>query len=171
MQSLSFDRRALRGLLAGVALAIAGTVSLTAWAQPGGHHGHHGGGGMPMHGRMLERMLDGVDASDAQRSQIRQIAQAAAADMKQQREAGKALREQQLQLFTQPTVDANAVEALRQQQLAQHDQKSRRMTQALVEISRVLTPEQRVKIAERMKARQDMHQRHQRERTEQERRG
>ena len=37
--------------------------------------------------------------------------------------------------------------------MAQHDQVSRRMTQAMVDISRVLTPEQRAKIGERMKER------------------
>jgi Spy/CpxP family protein refolding chaperone len=170
MASTSFDRRALRGLLFGVALAIAGTASLTAWAQPHGPHAGHGDHGGFMHGRGLERMLDAANASEAQRTQIRQIAQAAAADLKSQREAGRALRERQMQLFTQPTIDANAVESLRQQQLAQHDQASKRMTQALLDISRVLTAEQRVKIAERMKARRDMMERHHQERMEQDHR-
>lgn len=172
MASLSFDRRALRGLLFGMAMAIAGTASLTAWAaQPHGHHhGGPGGHGGFLHGRGLERMLDSANASEAQRTQIRQIAQAAASDLKAQREAGRSLRERQMQLFTQPTIDANAVESLRQQQLAHHDQVSKRMTQALLDISRVLTPEQRVKIAERMQARRDMMERHHRERIEQERR-
>ncbi len=168
MASLSFDRRALRGTLLGVAMAIAGTVSLTAFAAPHEHGGPHGGG--MFHGRMIERMLDTAGASDAQRSQIRQIAQAAAADMKSQHEAGRALRERQMALFTAPTVDANAVEQLRQQQLAQHDQASKRMTQAMLDISRVLTPEQRVKIAERMKQRRDLMERQHRERSELDRR-
>lgn len=168
MASLSFDRRALRGTLLGVALAIGSAVSLTALAAPHEHHGPHGGG--MVHGRMIERMLDTAGASDAQRAQIRQIAQSAAADLKGQREAGKALRERQMQLFTAPTVDANAVEQLRQQQLAQHDQASKRMTQAMLDISRVLTPEQRVKIAERMQARRELMQRQHQERSELERR-
>jgi protein CpxP len=52
------------------------------------------------------------------------------------------------QLFTQPTVDARAVETLRQQMLAQHDQASKRMMQAMLDGSRVLTPEQRAKMAD-----------------------
>lgn len=159
----------LRGFLLGSVLAIAATATLSAWAYPqGGHgarHGHHGPsammGGSPRH---LEKMLDGVNASEAQRAQVRQISEAARADMRAQREAGKSLREQQIALFTQPTVDANAVEALRRQMLAQHDQSSQRMTQAMLDISRVLTPEQRVQIAEKMKSRRDLMQRHQRER-------
>jgi Spy/CpxP family protein refolding chaperone len=67
-------------------------------------------------------------------------------------------------LFTQPVVDANAVEALRAQQMQRHDQASRRITQAMIEVSRVLTPDQRKQLAERMKQRHEMMERHQRER-------
>lgn len=166
MTSIASPRRSLQGLALGLVIALAGTASLTAWAQPhDGPAGHRGAPGFMLGGspRHLDRMLEGIGASDTQRTQIRQIADAAAADLKAQREAGKALRERQIALFTQPTVDANAVEALRQQMLAQHDQSSRRMTQAMLDASRVLTPEQRLKLAERMKSRRDLMQRHQRE--------
>jgi protein CpxP len=165
-----FDARRLRTFAFGSVLAVAGTLALTAWAGPDGGHGRHGAhaqhagfmmGGSPRH---LERLLDSVDATEAQRSEVRRIAVAAAADMKAQREAGRALRERQLALFTQPTVDANAVEALRREMLTQHDRSSQRMTQAMVEASRVLTPEQRAQLAERMKSRRDLMHRHQRER-------
>ena len=167
MNSFTLPSRGLRGVILGAAIALAGGASLTAWAVPDG-----GPGGPPAHGpagfgwgaspRQLDRMLDSVKATDAQRSQIKQIAQAAAADLKAQREAGKGLREQQARLFTQPTVDAQAVEALRQQMMAQHDQASRRMSQALVDASRVLTVEQRVQLAERMKSRHERMERHHR---------
>ena len=167
MNLSTLSSRGMRGVLLGVGVALAG-ASLTAWAQPGrghhGNHGHHAGammGGSPRH---IERMLDSVNATEAQRSQVRQIAEAAAADMKDRRAAGRSLREQQMQLFTQPTVDANAVEALRRQMLAEHDQTSQRMTQALLDISRVLTPEQRVQMAEKMKERRELMKRHHRER-------
>jgi periplasmic protein CpxP/Spy len=158
--------------LAGAALlaALLGTVTLSAWAQPhgGGHHGMHaGGGGMSpfmMGGRGLERMLDGVNASAEQRSQIKAIAERAMTDLKAQRETGRGTRDKLMQLFTQPVVDANAAEALRQQAMQQHDQASRRMMQAMVEASRVLTPEQRKQLAERMAQRRDMGERHLRER-------
>jgi Spy/CpxP family protein refolding chaperone len=113
--------------------------------------------GSPEHmGRMVDHMLDGLNATDAQRAQVKQIAQAAAADLKGQREAGRALREKSLQLFSAPTVDAAAAESVRQQMLAQHDTASRRMLQAMLDISRVLTPEQRAKIGEQMKQRSEM---------------
>ncbi|MEO8122609.1 MAG: Spy/CpxP family protein refolding chaperone [Burkholderiales bacterium] len=148
-------------------VALAAGVGVAAWADGrGGGCGGHGmggagmmsGGGPGMMGgsaRMTDRMLDGLDATDAQRTQIRQITQAAAAEMKTQFEAGRALREQGLAIFSAPTIDAAAAESLRQQMLAQHDQMSKRMTETMVAVANVLTPEQRAKFAERMKTRSD----------------
>jgi protein CpxP len=48
--------------------------------------------------------------------------------------------------------------------LAQHDAASKRMLQAMLDVSRVLTPEQRAKLAERMQQRREMMQRHDKER-------
>ncbi len=159
--------RGIRRVALGLLVAVAGTLAVSAWAhgqgpRGGGDMGGHGmfmGRGDHM-GRGLERMLDGVNATDAQRAQIKQIAQAAAADMEAQREASRDLREQGLALFTAPVVDARAVEALRLQRLAQHDQASKRMTQAMLDISAVLTPEQRVQLGERMKQRTQHMQEH-----------
>lgn len=169
-RTLSLASRLTAPRIAGAALLVAvlGTLTLSAWAQPGGHggrHGMHGGGmGMMMSGRGLDRMLDSVNATAEQRTQVKQIAERAMADMKAQRETGRATREQMMNLFTQPTVDANAVEALRQQSMQRHDQASRRMTEAMVEISRVLTAEQRKQLAERATKRHEMMQRHLQER-------
>jgi len=124
---------------------------------PGMRHGMGGGmmfGGSPERmGRMIDHMLDGLNASDAQRTQIKQIVAAAAADLKQQATAGRGLHERGMQIFTAPTVDAAAAEQLRQQMLQQHDQMSRRVSQAMLDVARVLTPEQRAKIGERLKDR------------------
>ncbi len=169
--------RRVHVVVAGMVMTLLAAVAITASAQPAppppapppgmpmdhgpgpGMHGMHGGmhggmhegmmfGGSP---RMIDHMLDGLGASDAQRNQIKQIAAAAGADMKAQRQAGRALRERAMQALTAPTVDTAAVEQVRMQMVQQHDQASRRMTQAMVDIARVLTPEQRAKVAERMK--------------------
>lgn len=163
------NSRLVRRVVLGAALAAAGTVALTAAARPGpggpGGHGMHGGPGMGwFDGRHLERLLDSVDATAEQRTQIKQITQAAMTDLKAQRESGTSLREQGMALFAAPTVDANAVEALRQKMLQQHDQSSRRMSQAMLDVSRVLTPEQRAKLATQLKSRKEMMQRHHQER-------
>lgn len=159
-----------RLLLATLALALAGGVAQTALAAPpdgpppGMGPGHHGGMERGMPGgrqggpemargdmgplRHMARMLDLAKATPEQRSQIHQIMQAARQDLHAQRQAGRQLRDQQAALLTQPTVDTGAVEALRQQLLAQHDKASKRLTQALVDASRVLTAEQRKLVGE-----------------------
>jgi hypothetical protein len=59
------------------------------------HHGGGTGGGMMFGGspermgRMIDHMLDGLNANDAQRTQIKQIAAGAGADLKTQMEAGE----------------------------------------------------------------------------------
>jgi protein CpxP len=166
--------RPWRLMWATLVLAVAGGVAQTAVAAPpegpppgmgpgahGMHPGMHPGMRPGMHrdmhpgtemagggARLLGRMLELAKATPEQRSQIHQIMLSARQDLRAQREAGRQLHDQQHALLTQPSVDAAAVEALRQQMLAQHDQASKRMTQALVEASRVLTPEQRKLIGE-----------------------
>lgn len=162
------------------ALALAASAAYTpAWAQPAGgpgagpgmgqhgmghrgmgHDGRHGGDGM----MMSPRMLDAVKATPEQRAQIRQIMDKARTDMAAQRESRKALRDEAQRVFTQPNVDANAAEALRQKMMAQHDQASKRRMQAMVEASRVLSPEQRRQMADLAKRRGEMMERHRRER-------
>jgi periplasmic protein CpxP/Spy len=150
--------RAMRWMMLSVLVAVTATVTLSAWAQPM-RHGGPGGGGMMFGGspervaRGVDHMLDGLSATDAQRAQVKQIAQAAAADLKTQHEATRALRDKQAQIFAAPTVDAAAAESVRQQLLVKHDDASRRTLQAMLDVSRVLTPEQRAKLAERMKQR------------------
>lgn len=130
-------------------------------AMMGGEHGHHGGG---MDMKWSGRMLDAVKATPDQRAQIQKIMESARTDLQAQREAGKALRGQLMQAMTQPNIDANAVEQVRQKMLAQHDQVSKRRMQAMVDAARVLTPEQRKQLSERMSQRGDMMERHHRER-------
>lgn len=157
-------RRGTKWLAGGLALAVSATLAFSALAHQGGPGGRYGGmmmDGPAMfmgggHGRGIERMLDGVNATEAQRAQIRQIMQQAADDMKAQREQHWSMRERMMEAFTAPTVDAAAAESLRQQMVAQHDERSRRMLQAMLAASQVLTPEQRAQVGERMKQRMQM---------------
>ena len=150
-----------RWMMLSVLVIAAAAVAVSAEAQErpsgmggGGGHGMMMFGGPPEHmGRRIDHMLDGLNATDAQRTQIKQIAMAAAADLRAQREAGKGLRERGMQIFTAPNVDAQAAESVRQQMQTLHDQASRRTLQAMLDVSRVLTPEQRTKLGERMKER------------------
>lgn len=150
-----------RVVLLGTMVVAIGSAAVGVRAQEHGRHfGAHGGPGMLFNGspervaRVVDRWLDGLNATDAQRAQIKPIALAAAADLNVQRTTQRDLRAQGVQLFGAPSVDANAAESLRQQMVAQHDQASRRVLQAMLEVSGVLTPDQRVKVAERFQQRQ-----------------
>ena len=133
------------------ALALGGVA---AQAQPG----HHGGPAMMAPGGLfgghMDHLLDAVNATDAQRSQIEAIFKAARQDLSGQREAGRKLHEQMATLYTATNIDAAAIEAVRVQLSAQHEAASKRLSQASIDAARVLTPEQRAKIAEIIKKRQ-----------------
>ena len=162
--------RALRLLVATAVIALAGGLSQAVLAAPQEGHGGRGGPGMGLFdGRHAEHMLDAVNATPEQRSQVKQILQAAKSDRAAQRDAGRKLHEQSQALFAQPSVDARAVETLRQQMLAQHDLASKRTTQLMLDVSRVLTPEQRKTLSERMAQRRAMMERHRAERDSMER--
>jgi len=140
------SRSVLRTALAILTLTAAGWGTAV-MAQP--HAAMHGGG----HG--MSRLLEQVGATPEQQAQIEQITSAARAEAAGQREAAQALRAQSLQLLAQPTVDAAALEALRQQMVAQHDRNSQRQMQVMLDVSQVLTPEQRQQWAETLQQRQD----------------
>jgi Spy/CpxP family protein refolding chaperone len=109
------------------------------------------GAGLPLGGPMLDRLLDDVKASDAQRDQLHRIADAAQADLKPTADAARADHARMVELFAQPSVDAAAVESLRQKMLARHDQVTRRVNVAMLDAAKVLTPEQRQEMAEHMR--------------------
>ncbi|MFZ4649656.1 MAG: Spy/CpxP family protein refolding chaperone [Rubrivivax sp.] len=180
---MNMKPHSLSRLAAGVAVVLAASLALPAMAQqgpggpggPGGmrggprmhdgggmHHGPHEGGRGGM--GMSPRMLDAIKATPEQRNQIRQIMDAARKDMQGQRQARQALKAEASQIFSQPNVDAAAAEALRQKMLAQHDQMSKRRMQAMVEVAKVLTPEQRRQLADLRKRGNEMRERHRKER-------
>lgn len=141
-----FRLPSLRLATATLLLALAGGFTLGAVAAP---REHHGAGG-PM---AIEQLLAGADVSTDQRAQLKSIMDAARGDLRAEHDAERASRQQMLQLLSAETVDAAAVESLRQDMLARHDTRSRRMTQALLEASAVLSAEQRRQIADKLATR------------------
>lgn len=146
--------------LVAAALSAALLAGGFAWLGPArampGHHGGpraDGAPGMPMmmgSPRHLDRLLEDIGASADQRQQVRGILDAAASDLRAQRQSDRSLREQGLQLFQAPNVDAAAAEAWRRQAMARHDQASQRMLQAMLDVAKVLTSEQRRQLGERI---------------------
>ena len=159
-----------RLVMMGMVLTLLAAIGVSAWAQTpppaqppmgmqGMHHGGMGGpgmmGGSPQHmGRMIDHLLDGLNASDVQRAQIKQIFAQAATDLKGQGAAARDLHRKGMEVLTAPAVDANAAEQVRLQAMQLHDQMSRRMTQAMVAAASVLTPEQRAQFGAHLKDRQ-----------------
>nr|WP_315199927.1 Spy/CpxP family protein refolding chaperone [uncultured Aquabacterium sp.] len=156
-------QRALGALLVGGALVFAGGQFSQAIAQPGAHHGAHHGAqhgahhapGLPFAGRGFERVLDEVKATDAQRQQIKQITDQARTDLQALHQQGRDAHQQGMAIWTSPKLDAADAEKHRQQMLAHHDQVSKRMMQAMLDVGKVLSPEQRAQAAQILKQRHD----------------
>ncbi len=131
--------------------------------QGGRHeHGMKGGAGMglPFAGPGFDRLLDDVKATDAQRKQIREITDKARADLRALHDKARDQHQGAMAIWTAPKIDAAEAEKQRQQMLAQHDQVSKRMMQAMLDVGQVLTPEQRAKAAATIKQRHErMHER------------
>lgn len=150
---------ALTGLLLA---AAAPPVQAQPMAQPMAHHrmGPGRDGDLMMSGRLL----DSVGASAEQKTRVQDILKTAHDDIRKQHGGDRDLQQQLLALLAAPQVDAAAAEGVRQKLQARHDLASKRRLQALLDAGAVLTPEQRQKVAERLKSRGDMMQRHHRER-------
>jgi len=138
-----------------VALALAvGGVAAQAQGAAGPHMMAAGAGGPGLFGGgHLDHMLELVSATDAQRTQIENIMKAARTDLQPQRDAALKLHAQSLELFAAVNIDAAAIEALRLQMSANHEAVSKRMSQAMVDAARVLTPDQRAKLVAVLKKR------------------
>ncbi len=161
--------RTRRFLMAGVAAASFGLLSLSglSWAEGFGGHGPHGpgpGGMLDFHApdenalvKHIDRMLDHLvpDVTAAQKTSIENIAKGAYTDLKTIHEQMKTLRTAQVTLLTAATVDRTALEQNRSDMLHQLDLASKRKNQALADMADVLTAAQRAKIGEQLKARME----------------
>jgi Spy/CpxP family protein refolding chaperone len=153
-----FARRWTR---AGLAAAVAGVLALGACS----HGPHRGWGDGPMSGqvdperaarfteKMADRIVSAADGTPEQRQRIGAIGQAAVKDLAPLREQMRAARGRSIALLSAATIDRAAIEALRAEQVALADATSKRLAQALADTADVLTPEQRVKLAERVSRR------------------
>jgi periplasmic protein CpxP/Spy len=136
-------RRVSRRLVAGLAaLAIGGALSLSVAYARGGDGPEGGFMAFRMH-----KILDRVGASDAQKAQIKSIWEGLRPQLKTLHEQHAGLHAQITGAMTAATIDASAIEKLRQQSVAVMDKVSSVVTQGFVESARVLTPEQRKQAA------------------------
>jgi periplasmic protein CpxP/Spy len=153
-----------RWTIAGIGGALAaGLITFTAFGNGGpGWHGHHGHGMMAEMSpedaskridKMVNWVLDDVNATTEQKQRVAQIAKQAMQEMQPMRTQHKAARGRAVELLSQPSIDRTAIEQLRVEEMQLGEAASKRFTQAIADAAEVLTPEQRVKLAAEWKKR------------------
>jgi len=99
---------------------------------------------------MINRFAAKVDASAEQKDKLATIAKSAAKDLAPLRDKAQTARKQAIEILAAANVDRPALERLRAEQIQLADAGSKRLAQALADAADVLTPAQRMKLAERI---------------------
>jgi Spy/CpxP family protein refolding chaperone len=137
------------------------TAAIQNTAGGGFHHGWRGhwGGGPPMSPEAAKEhlqvaakwMLRDIDASAEQQDRINGIVNGAVDDLFRLRERHQQNRDAfHAQLGGSGAVDRGALEEIRKSEMGLADEASKRLVQALADVSDTLTPEQRQALAERI---------------------
>jgi protein CpxP len=100
--------------------------------------------------RAVRHLAIEIDATTDQQEKLRAIVKGAVKDLLPLREKAVAARARARGLFTQPTIDRAAIEALRAEQMALAETASKRFAQAIGDAAEALTPEQRRTIDDRL---------------------
>jgi periplasmic protein CpxP/Spy len=103
----------------------------------------------------IGRLIKDVGGTPDQKNRLVAIWTAALADLQPLREQLRQARRAGLQLLAATVIDRRALEQQRVAQMQLADARSKRMVQAMADAAEVLTPEQRLKVAERMKRRME----------------
>jgi len=138
---------------------IAGTglsAGVAALAQSGGmaalHHGMMMSGNpadMSAHvDHVLKHLYAEIDATDAQKAQIDPLVRQAMTDLMPLHAQAQSAHTQFFQALTQPTVDRNSLETVREAHMQLADQASKRFVQLIADVGNVLTPAQRQALAD-----------------------
>ena len=100
--------------------------------------------------RVVGWVVDDVKGTPEQEKRLTEIAQAALTDLAPLHAELKDNRAQAAKILTQETVDRAALEALRAKQVVLMTTASTRLTKAIADAADVLTPSQRVQLAEQL---------------------
>jgi Spy/CpxP family protein refolding chaperone len=128
------------------------------WDGRAGFHGGPFGHRAPVSAELRqERMTNFVrhvlvdlDATAEQQNRILEIVQRTVTDAAPLWEKRAGGRRQAVELLSAPQIDRAAVEKLRQEQVVAIETASKRMTDTLLDVAEVLTPEQRARLADRI---------------------
>jgi len=141
-----------------LALATLAGIGVSSAAEGGcGHGWHHGHGMQSMldpaaQEKHLDAMLKHIlpDGTAEQKTKLRAIAKSAMDDLRPLHAQHEALHQESVKLLSAATIDRPAIEQERQKILHLLDQATLRITQAVEDAAEVLTPEQRLKLAEHL---------------------
>jgi periplasmic protein CpxP/Spy len=103
--------------------------------------------------RMIRHLAVEIDATTEQQDKLRAVVQGAVKDLLPLREKVQAARVTARDLLTAQTIDRTAIEKLRADQIALHDQASKRLVQAVADAADVLTADQRRRVSEMIPSR------------------
>jgi periplasmic protein CpxP/Spy len=156
--SLPWRRLAIAGAIAVAAMGVgaaAATGGVSTFYGPAMHVAMNTGGGMGKGfvDRGFGRMMDEIGASQEQADSLRGIFEATRDDLMPARADFEAFHTELTALISAPQIDREAAERMRTERIEAIDQASRRVTEAFIEAAEVLTPEQRLVLAENMKDR------------------
>lgn len=96
--------------------------------------------------KMLERVLDKIDASEAQEAEVQAIFDKTLPQALELRKAARQLRGEAREAMMADEPDVEQLEALRQRGLKLADEGSKLALDAVLEVHKILTPEQRAEI-------------------------
>jgi periplasmic protein CpxP/Spy len=113
------------------------------------------GGAGPLGGKMIERLLDRVEASEDQKTKINAIVERTRTEMQDLGTEQRASIAELAEILKAPTIDRAALEAKRVERMSKLDQRTKVMTTAFADIAEVLSPEQRKEAAELIQKRMD----------------
>lgn len=141
-------------IIGSVAAAVVAGAGAYAYASNDVSNDGWGGRHKFMRGYMeyrLDRMLTDAGASDDQKSKFKTIVTTTIDEVRPEREARMAMRDDIIKLIEAPTIDRNAIEALRAKQMSQFEERSKAIAKAVADAAEILTPDQRKKLVEELK--------------------
>jgi Spy/CpxP family protein refolding chaperone len=150
---------AAAAIVAALTLLAAVAPRASAYRALAGHgfggHGRHGFGAQVLKdpaaakrhaGMAVEWALRGVDATEEQKQQARRITDRLIDEVAPSIERHRGFREAMARELAKPQIDREALERLRQEELALADAASKRLVAAIADLGEVLTPEQRAEL-------------------------
>ena len=164
--SKSTPKSARRWVLAVTVATLIAAGSWTGLSQAsegegwgGGHH--HGMAEMTleMQARHVDKMVAHLlgDATPEQKTKVTALANAAFVDLQPLQVKRRDAHQEGIKILSEATVNRAALEQVRSTEMQLAEQSSKRITQALADIADVLTPAQRLRLAEHLQHRMGDH--------------